>query len=265
MKEKLGLVLVATNKYVPLGLRMVNRLNHFCNNKDDMRIYLYTDVDVTEFVSKHSNVTVVNINKKHSWGAALFLRMKALKEVASSNDHEFVAGLDADSNIYRSFDVDELVAENFVFEHSYITNGRQLGEWWPFETNPNSIAYVDPASNPKSYYQICYFGGTPKNVIKMTDVVFEQLDIDLKNNAVPTHWPDERYMQKYFVEFPPTRLFNMNTFPIIIDDKGMDNFVSGVDELPFFGLTQEEYDDLVHKTIMYDGLWNIKNNKFIAE
>jgi hypothetical protein len=267
--KKLAIVVVATNKYLPLGVRIINRMNHFCTDKDNLDFYFFGNEDISEFFKDESNVISERVSDNTTWLESAMLRIEKMKEVAETGKYEYVAVLDADSSVNREFNTDELISDSLTFLHNeQDVKGVILGKdsWFPFfSDNKESIAYYDPEDKfPEDYYQVCYLGGTSQNIINMSKFVLDSFAIDVAKNCNPTKWTDEAYLQKYFEEYPLEYVIRRSDgFPIKADDKGHSEFFTGVDFPPFFQLSDQEYADLMNGIKQADGLWDIIDNELI--
>lgn len=264
--KKNAIIVLATNNYLPIGLRLISKIHKHYKNIDNLDIHLVTDRDVSDKV-KYDNVIFHNRVAK-DWTLSTVLKLDVCKYVCENYDYNYIGCLDADTNIHKDFSEDEIFAESFVMKHAStgITPPREH-----YESNPKSSAYVDPSEYREIYYQTCYFGGNKQIMLDMVNLAIELRDIDFNNNIV-AKWTDESYLQKYFIKNPPLKEFeplNQDLFPLTIDDKGSTQvkFFTGKYKKPFEELSTQEYEDVLESIyqLLYkkDYNWDIFDNKVI--
>ena len=79
---------------------------------------------------------------------------------------------------------------------------------YAYDRNTLSKSYI-PLGEGKFYVTGAFNGGTSKDFLKMTSIIKEWTDIDLKNNIIPL-WHDESMLNKYLI----TYFYNKN--PLIL-------------------------------------------------
>jgi len=269
MSKKYAIVMIATNNYFPLGIRFISRLKHFCNDLSNVDIHIAIDEDKSlDFFNDLS----IFCHKQNTgdWDSGTLLKFDICKKIAEEYDYEYIVCIDADTNIYHNFNIDDIFATSFILKH--INNLGVEGNSHHYESNINSIAYVSPEEYQDIYYQACYFGGTKQNMLDMVNFGIKLKNIDIENGVLAT-WADEGYLQKYFIKNPPDKIFDphdKNDFPFFVGDRGfiMDCPSSGKYTKPFETISPEEYEDLVKNIILLEKdniFWDIKKDHIFLE
>lgn len=266
MNKKNAIIILATNSYLPLGLRLISKIKKFYKDIDNLDIHLVADFDLSNKI-KLDNI-IMHSRSANTWDLSTMLKLDICLSIAANYDYEYIGCLDADTNIYRSFDESEIFAESFVMKH--VSTGISAPSIH-YEDNKKSSAYVPPSEYQEVYYQTCYFGGT-KN--KMTDMVKMAIDLrtlDLNRNII-AKWTDEGYLQKYFIANPPFIAFepnDQNIFPFVANDKGssIDKINTGKHYKPFQDITVDEYNTMLEKIYQLlstnNDSWDIVEDKIV--
>lgn len=112
-------------------------------------------------------------------------------------NHDWFVFVDADMFFNKKIDYFDFFNEEkdfFGVQHPGFIN--KIGT---FEINPASLACIRQGDDLSTYWQGCLWGGKVESVLKMTDYLEKQIDIDLKNNVIAV-WHDESHMNKYFID-----------------------------------------------------------------
>tara|TARA_E500000178_G_scaffold319568_1_gene341973 strand:+ start:309 stop:1076 length:768 start_codon:yes stop_codon:yes gene_type:complete len=249
-KHKIGIVIVATNAYFILGLRLVNRFNNFYSGFSQIKFYFFSDQDPAPYLHKEINISY--INQKHSnWVDGVNSKFKNILSLEDS-DCDYIYFLDSDTNINNPFNEWSILGDLVGGEH--FGNKTWMKDVKNYDRNPRSSAYVPYNTElPQTYYLGAFFGGKKENVIEMCKVMCEWQE----HNKKISHEPgvnDESYLNKYF-HYNPPKTIPIEKFPFVISDKGgmhntrepsldISNLVEGANERKY-------------------SLWDIKFNKIV--
>lgn len=264
--KKNAIIILATNKYLPLGLRLISKIYRHYKNIDNLDIHLVTDINISDKI-KYENIIFHN-KIAETWNLSTILKLDMCKNICEEYDYGYIGCLDSDTNIYRDFNEDEIFSESFVMESAWARN-TPLSQH--YESNKKSSAYVDPSEYGKIYYQTCYFGGDKEHMLEMVNLAIDLRTIDFNNNII-AKWTDEAYLQKYFLKNAPKKVFdpfNQKIFPFKIDDKGSGNFVSGKHQKPFYALSDDKYQKMLNDIYILleekNYNWDIINNQIVFD
>ncbi len=75
-----------------------------------------------------------------------------------------------------------------------------------YENKKTSSAYVGPQEGVY-YFTGRFYGGTKLEFFQLLKTVKNHVDIDLAKNYI-ARWHDESYLNRYFIDHPPTRILN---------------------------------------------------------
>lgn len=194
-KTKIGLILIATSKYTQYIQGMVASADKYFLNDKDVAYYLLTDQKDIEIAS---NRPIIRIPIKHK--PFPYASMDRYKHITRNADmfvqEDYLYYVDVDCLFVDKID-DAIISDLVGVRHCGF-----LGGGAPFETNPQSMAYVEP-SKQKFYYGGGFDGGKRDNYLEMAKWCHEALEKDLSNNIIPI-WHDESIKNRYFSEHPPT-------------------------------------------------------------
>lgn len=265
--KKVALIVIGTNSYFPLAVRLISRIKYFYKGESNLFFHFISNQDPIGFLNLDN--VIFHKTDTDMWYESASLKLDMCKKIATEYDYSYIGCIDADSNIFRDFTDNEIFDETFVVEHIENNNGDNS---FHYEKNTLSSAYVDPKDYQKIYFQTCYFGGTKEKMIEMVDFAIHLRSLDIDEKSRPLY-PDEAYLQIYFMNNPPSQIFNPHTqehFPFFIDDKGngREKFTSGRLKKPFYSLSNEEYSSILKNIAILNKqnvLWNITNNTVIIE
>lgn len=243
---KIGIVILATNAYLVLGLRFIKRFIHYYRGNYDIVFYLFSNEDPSPYLP--DNINIKYYHQIHlSWVDGTNSKFKNILDIQEDlKSVEYVYYFDADTNIKAPFTEEWFLGDLVGGEHygnrSFLKNG--IG----FDKNPLSKAYVPKdTSLPCIYYYGAFFGGTVENVIKFCNVLRNN---QLEDKKIP-YEPgvnDESYINQYFHYNPPTLTVPTEKFRFVISDKG------GIGETRNTSLNISEYKKVIleNKNIPFD-------------
>jgi len=199
-RTTVGLLMIATGKYDRFVQGIITSADKYFLNDNDVVYYIFTD-SALEIQSRRP---VVKIPIEHRpFPHASMDRFKHFTKNADKfNQEEYLYYVDVDCSF-----VDEIKGENIFADLVGVRHCGFLGGGAPFETNPNSMACVEP-SKQKFYYGGGFNGGKKEKYLEMANWCYEAIERDASNNIIPV-WHDESMMNKYFSEHPP----NINLSP----------------------------------------------------
>lgn len=213
----IGITIVATNSYFPLGIRLIKRLFHFYKGEGNLVFYLIADINPQEYIP--NGINVVYIETKHiNWVDATNSKFKNILDIEPLlDDIDYIIQLDADTNVDKDFGdwfLGDLVAGQHYADESYMLNDKA------YERNPKSMAYIPKDTKlPQMYYYGAFWGGTNERVMEFCRTMIEWQKKDKEWGFEPV-WNDESYLQRYMHYNPPTKVVLCKDFPFLVSDKG---------------------------------------------
>lgn len=205
-KKKIGMVVIATNKYTQFIPPLMKSAQRFFMPGHDVRMFVFTDGTVPP----HPMIT--RIEQEHMpWPHTTLQRYNIFhkhREQLSEMDYLFYS--DADMRFVATVG-DEILPDTDTglvgTEHPGFYGGRQ----GTYETNPLSMAYVVPGK-AKTYYAGGFNGGTSQAFLKMAEYIAGNVTTDLNNDIIAI-WHDESHMNRYFIDHPPKTLSPSYCYP----------------------------------------------------
>jgi hypothetical protein len=212
---RIGLMVIATNAYLPLGIRLIKKFNHFYTGKASVHFYLATEDDPFRYLNC-DNVT--HITRQHkTWAEGTDTKFKEIVGLANEQ-LDYVFALDADTNIDKPFDEEWFIGTRVGFEH--FGNKTWMLKEKNYDRNPKSNAYVPHDTPlPQMYYMGMIFGGELGFAVDMCTTMMNWRDEDYRTGN-PAAVQDESYVNKFFHVNPPDKVVLYDDFKWVVSDKG---------------------------------------------
>lgn len=204
--EKIAIITIATGKYSDLFANFKNKLQQYFLPNKQTDIFLFTD----------------NLNIGHElsiyiphlpWPLCTLLRFYHINHHKDRfKDYDYIYYLDVDM-IANSL-IDDVILPNnneiICVKHYWCNKSVDQYE----NTNMKSTAYVNSDELFKyEYCQACFFGARTNSFLEMSDILNENINIDLKNNII-AKWHDESHLNKYILSHPHKSLHQGYAHPI---------------------------------------------------
>jgi histo-blood group ABO system transferase len=195
---KIGLLIIATNKYTRFLQPLIESADEFFLKGKDVTYFVFTN----EEINIDSERAVVKINVDHKeWPWMTLGRYKIFannKDELSKMDYLYYS--DADMRFVGDVG-DEILSDRVATQHPgyYGTRGTP-------ETNTNSLACVN-LNEEMQYFAGGFNGGTSEEYLKMSKTISENIDIDYSKEIIAI-WHDESHMNRYFIDNKPTKILN---------------------------------------------------------
>lgn len=194
-KKKVGLLLIATNKYTKFLQQIITSADaNFLHNEAYITYYIFSDNKI-EINTKNK---IVNIKVEHqTFPYASLNRFKYFTENKNKlKKEDYLYYCDVDSTFVGKIEMKDIVGDLVGVRHcGYINGGAE------YETDQNSSLYINP--NKYSYYFGGGFsGGKSKNYLKLSEWCYSKIEFELNNNRMPK-WHDETAINRYFLDNEP--------------------------------------------------------------
>lgn len=212
---KIGIVVLCSNAYFPLGIRFAKRFMNFYKGTAEIVFYLFTDCDPKPYLPegfKYEWKELRNTNWVDGTNSK-FTSILSLKDTDCTHLYYF----DADTNVSKDFDeswfLGELVGGQHYADQSYMKEEKA------YDRNPQSMAYIPKDTTlPQMYYYGAFFGGCLSKVMGLCETLIDWQTRDKSIGYEPV-WNDESYLQKYFHYNPPKTIL-CEDFVFEVSDKG---------------------------------------------
>jgi hypothetical protein len=217
MRNKIGIVLLATNAYFVLGVRFIKKFRHYYKGDAEVTFFFFSEEDPNPYIPTEQ---VKWYKESHAnWQDGTNSKFKNILKIEKELENvDYVYYFDADTNISKEFTEEWFLGDLVGGEH--FGNRGWLKNGAGFDRNPISHAYVPLDSTlPYTYHYGAFFGGVVKNVLKFCETLYYYQTEDKKINYEPPV-NDESYINAYFHFHPPTYTVPTEKFMFDISDKG---------------------------------------------
>lgn len=193
---KIGLLIIATNKYIQFLQPLIQSADTFFLNGLDVTYFVFTNKDVQ--ISSNRNIIKIDVEHKE-WPWMTLGRYKIFSnssEILSKMDYLFYCDVDMK---FVSEVGTEILSDRVATQHPgyYGTRGTP-------ETISISTAFVHP-DEEMEYFAGGFNGGSSTEYLKMAKKISENIDIDLEKGIIAV-WHDESHMNRYFIDNKPTKI-----------------------------------------------------------
>lgn len=195
---KIGLLIIATNKYIDFLQQLIKSTDRFFCKNQDVTYFVFTNQKI-DIVSERQIESVHVEHKK--WPFMTLHRYKIFnenKDILSKMDYLYY--IDVDMTLEAEVG-DEILSERVATQHPAFAGIRGTPE-----TNSKSLAYVYPHEKMQ-YFAGGFNGGSSQEYLKMCNILSSNIDEDYKNGIIAI-WHDESHMNRYFIDNPPTKILN---------------------------------------------------------
>lgn len=182
---KIGLILIATNKYIDFLEPLLNSIDNFLPNHTKV-IYLFTDSNKD---IKFKNLEIITIKVEHKpFPYSTLMRYYWINSIKNKINTDYLFYSDVDM---KFIDVKDEVLHDLVgIRHPGFKENN-----WNWYKNYKSTAYI-PLGNRKVYCCGGFQGGKTISYLKACKILSENIEIDNKNNIL-ADWNDESHWNWY--------------------------------------------------------------------
>jgi len=191
---KVGILLIATNKYMEFIQPLVESIREFFLTAHDKTIFIFTNHDMPP----EDGIEWIKIEHK-PWPYMTLYRFRTfLSHADKLQDMDYLYYLDADMLVVESVG-DEIFGKTVGTLHPgfYDKDNSQF----TYDRNPKSKAYI-PLGKGNRYYAGGFFGGEKEAFLNMSKVIDKWITSDEDEDYIAI-WHDESHMNKFFFVHPP--------------------------------------------------------------
>ena len=184
----IGISILCTNAYFPLGIRFVRRFMKYYRGQRDVIFFIFTDRDPKDFLKEGTNYRWIK-TENSNWVDGTNLKFKSI--ISLFNEPvEYLYYFDADTNVNREFTEDWFIGD--------LVGGQHYNDCYdqpkPFDRNPRSKAYIPYDTEFKQmYFYGAFFGGKRDRMIGFCQTLFEWQLLDKEIGYEPAV-NDESYI-----------------------------------------------------------------------
>ncbi|XP_075761932.1 histo-blood group ABO system transferase-like isoform X2 [Pelodiscus sinensis] len=204
-----GLTVFAIKKYVVFLQKFLETAEMYFMVGYKVNYYIFTDrpQEVPKVELKEGrNVVVLKVQNYSRWQEISMRRMEMINHFSQNqfiNEVDYLVCVDIDMRFNDQVGV-EILSNLFGTLHpGFYAAERQS---FSYERRPVSQAYV-PHDEGDFYYMGAFFGGTVKEIYKLTKKCHEAIMVD-KDNGIEAVWQEESHLNKYFVYHKPTKILS---------------------------------------------------------
>lgn len=196
--KKIGLVIIATNKYIQFLQPLIESADEYFLKNQDVTYFVFTNKDI----DIKSNRNIVKVDVEHrEWPWMTLGRYKIFSDNSEElSKMDYLYYCDVDMRFLGEVG-DEVLDDRVATQHP-----GYYGKRGTPETNIKSLAFINQ-NEPMQYFAGGFNGGTSEEYLKMSKTISENIDIDYSNGIIAI-WHDESHMNRYFVDNKPTKILS---------------------------------------------------------
>lgn len=201
MDVKVGLLIIATNKYQKFIQPLIDSANKYFLNQDNIDVEYFVFTDTFYNVENTKRRVNIILTEHKSWPWMTLGRYHIFnknKEDLSRLDYLFYC--DADMLFCDNVD-DNILSHLVATQHP-----GYFGRRGTPETNPESLACVHDFEYMQ-YFAGGFNGGTSSEYLIMADIISSNIEHDF-NNGIVAVWHDESHLNRYLINNPPTKILD---------------------------------------------------------
>lgn len=195
---KVGLCVIATNKYISFAQQLYDSAKQFFMPGHEVTMFVFTNMP-----NVPSNC--IRVEQEHlAWPGPTLMRYHIFlksEDLLSKMDYLFYSDVDM-----RFVDKvgDEALGELVATIHPGFYNKKRDG--FTYERRTQSAAHMGP-NDGLFYFAGGFQGGKSQCFLQMAKTIRAQIDAD-SSKGLTAVWHDESHMNKYMFRNPPTTILN---------------------------------------------------------
>lgn len=196
--NKIGLLIIATNKYIRFLEPLLKSADDYFLPNQDVTYFVFTNQNID--ISSNRNIIKIDTDHKE-WPWMTLGRYKIFSnnsDILSKMDYLYYC--DADMKFVNIVG-DEILDDRVATQHPGYYGRRGTPE-----VDPRSLACVYPHEEMQ-YFAGGFNGGNSEEYLKMSKKLSDNIDIDYSNGIIAV-WHDESHMNRYFIDNKPTKILD---------------------------------------------------------
>jgi hypothetical protein len=191
---KIAILYICTGRYDIFWVDFQKNIEMFFLQEHQKSFFVFTD---SQTIESSDNVEVL-YQSNLGWPFNTLYRFRMflrIKETLKTFDYIFF--FNANMLCVRPINEHDILgADLIVLNHpGFWDKGKQI---LPFETNPNSTAFINPQEIINAYYQGALNGGKAKAYLQLIQECHDNIEQDLDKGIVAV-WHDESHLNKYLI------------------------------------------------------------------
>jgi histo-blood group ABO system transferase len=196
---KIGLLIIATEKYTKFIQPLIESADKHFLKGHEVTYFVFSNKDQIELDTER-DVRLTRVEHMQ-WPYMTLFRYKFFTESNQKlSEMDYLYYCDADM-LFVSEVGDEILSDLVATIHPGYLGGRGTPE-----TRPQSLACVFPHEQME-YYAGGFNGGTSKSFLKMSSILSERINEDMKRGIIAI-WHDESHMNRYMIDHRPTKVLD---------------------------------------------------------
>lgn len=213
---KIGIVVLCTNAYFPLGIRLIKRFMQFYTGEQEIKFFFFSDENPKDYLPDGYDVEYIYTTNKN-WVEGTNLKFTSILYL-ENRDVDYLAYFDADSDVDKNFTEDWFIGDSVAGQH--FGDLDWMKEIKGFERNPCSKAYIPfDTPLPQMYYYGAFFSFSKEKMINFCRLMIEWQSADKQWGYEPS-CHDEAYIQRFFHYNSPSKVVLCKDFKFLISHKG---------------------------------------------
>lgn len=195
---KIGLLVIATNKYVSFLQPLISSADKYFMKDHEVTYFVFSDQNPS--IISTNSVVITNVTHK-PWPWMTLGRYQIFTDNSQLFENmDYLYYCDVDMLFWNS--VGSEILSNLVATQHPGYYGRRGTP----ETNPISTACVYP-NEKMQYFAGGFNGGSKQSYLSMAKTISNNIKIDLSRNYIAI-WHDESHMNRYFIDNAPTKILD---------------------------------------------------------
>ena len=196
--KKVGLLIIATNKYTQFLQPLISSADNFFLKDQEVTYFIFTNKDIE--INSSRNVIKIDVDHKE-WPWMTLGRYNIFDNNSEKlSKMNYLYYCDVDMRFVGDVG-DEILEERVATQHP-----GYFGRRGTPETNPLSLACVFEHEEMQ-YFAGGFNGGTSNEYLKMAKHISNNIDIDYSKDLIAV-WHDESHMNRYFIDNTPTKILD---------------------------------------------------------
>lgn len=196
--NKVGLLIIATNKYIQFVKPLIESADSYFLLNQDVTYFVFTNQNID--IKSKRNIVKIDVEHK-DWPWMTLGRYKIFSDNSKKlSELDYLYYCDADM-LFVNMVGDEILSQRVATQHP-----GYFGKRGTPEINPLSLACVFPYEEMQ-YFAGGFNGGTSEEYLKMAHKISANIETDYSRGVIAV-WHDESHMNRYFIDNKPTLILS---------------------------------------------------------